>query len=57
MNTINTSDFHGQVPATPNVTAQFEEVKIGDEVVSCRRIDLMQEFGSQFSSAPFFRKV
>jgi hypothetical protein len=26
-------------------------------VVSCRRIDLMQEFGSQFSSAPFFRKV
>jgi hypothetical protein len=57
MNTINTSDFHGQVPATPNVTAQFEEVKIGDEVVSCRRIDLMQEFGSQFANAPFFRKV
>jgi hypothetical protein len=57
MDTVNTSDFHDQVLETPNVTTQFEKVKIGDEVVSCRRIDLMQEFGSQFSSAPFFRKV
>jgi hypothetical protein len=57
MDTVNTSDFHDQVLETPNVTTQFEKVKIGDEVVSCRRIDLMQEFGSQFANAPFFRKV
>lgn len=57
MNTINAVDTDNRVSTTPNVTTSFEEIKIGDEVVRCRRIDLMQEFGSQFADAPFFRKV
>lgn len=57
MNTINAINTDNRVSATPNVTTSFEEIKIGDEVVRCRRINLMQEFGSQFADAPFFRKV
>lgn len=60
MNTINARSSvvpEKSVSANPDVTTSFEEVKIGDEVVRCRRINLMQEFWSQFAEAPFFRKI